>query len=82
MNKRKFKMGLDVAADGNIPTEYGLWSGRTADQATVQQNMERLCRLLKRHGWSVGEVMIIGDRANRSTELTSQSERRTGPGLR
>jgi len=69
MNKRKFKMGLDVAADGNIPTEYGLWSGRTADQATVQKNMERLCRLLKRHGWSVGEVMIIGDRANLNDEL-------------
>ena len=69
MNKRKFKVGLDVAADGNIPTEYELWSGRTADQATVQQNMERLCRLLKRHGWSVGEVMIIGDRANLNDEL-------------
>jgi len=69
MNKRKFKVGLDVAADGNIPTEYGLWSGRTADQATVQQNMERLCRLLKQHGWSVGEVMIIGDRANLNDEL-------------
>ena len=69
MNKRKFKAGLDVAADGNIPTEYGLWSGRTADQATVQQNMERLCRLLKRHGWPVGEVMIIGDRANLNDEL-------------
>jgi len=69
MNKRKFKTGLDVTADGNIPTEYKLWSGRTADQATVQKNMERLCRLLKRHGWSVGEVMIIGDRANLNDEL-------------
>jgi transposase len=69
MNKRKFKTGLDVTADGNIPTEYELWSGRTADQATVQKNMERLCRLLKRHGWSVGEVMIIGDRANLNDEL-------------
>jgi hypothetical protein len=26
MDKRKFKAGLDVAADGNIPTAYGLWS--------------------------------------------------------
>jgi transposase len=69
MNKRKFKTGLDVTADGNIPTEYKLWSGRTADQATVQKNMERLCRLLKRHGWSASEVMIIGDRANLNDEL-------------
>jgi transposase len=69
MNKRKFKAGLNVAADGNIPAEYELWSGRTADLATVQENMERLCRLLKRHGWSVEEVIIIGDRANVNDEL-------------
>ena len=69
MNKRKFKTGLNVAADGNIPAEYELWSGRTADLATVQENMERLCRLLKRHGWPVKEVMIIGDRANLNDEL-------------
>ena len=37
--------------------------------ATVQKNMERLCRLLKRHGWPVGEVVIIGDRANLNDEL-------------
>jgi transposase len=69
MNKRKFKAGLNATADGNIPAEYGLWSGRTADLATVQENMERLCRLLKRHGWPVEEVVIIGDRANLNDEL-------------
>jgi len=69
MDKRKFKTGLDVAADGNIPTTYGLWSGRVADLATVQENMERLCHLLKRHGWPVDEVLIIGDRANLNDEL-------------
>lgn len=69
MDKRKFKAGLDVAADGNIPTAYGLWSGRVADLATVQENMERLCHLLKRHGWPVNEVLIIGDRANLNDEL-------------
>jgi len=69
MGKRKFKAGLDVAADGNIPTAYGLWSGRVADLATVQENMERLCRLLKRRGWPVNEVLIIGDRANLNDEL-------------
>ena len=69
MDKRKFKAGLDVTADGNIPTQYSLWSGRTADLATVQQNMERLCRLLRSHGWPVEEVTIIGDRANLNDEL-------------
>ena len=69
MNKRKFKTGLNVTADGNIPAEYELWSGRTADLATVQENMERLCRLLKRHGWPVQEVIVIGDRANLNDEL-------------
>jgi len=69
MNKRKFKAGLDVAADGNMPTEYGLWTGRTADMATVQENMDRLCHLLRDHGWSVQETVIIGDRANLNDEL-------------
>jgi transposase len=65
----KFKAGLNATADGNIPAEYELWSGRTADLATVQENMKRLCRLLRRHGWPVGEVVIIGDRANLNDEL-------------
>ena len=69
MDKRKFKAGLNVAADGNIPVAYEPWSGRTADKATVQENMEQLCRLLRRHGWSVEEVSIIGDRANLNDEL-------------
>jgi transposase len=69
MNKRKIKTGLNATADGKLPAEYELWAGRTADQATVQQNMERLCCLLKRHGWLVREVTIIGDRANLNDEL-------------
>jgi transposase len=69
MGKRKFKTGLDVSADGNVPLEYALWAGRTADLATVQENMECLCRLLRSHGWSVQETIIIGDRANLNDEL-------------
>jgi len=69
MDKRKFKTGLDVSADGNLPLEYALWAGRTADLATVQENMERLCRSLKSHGWPVQETVIIGDRANLNDEL-------------
>jgi len=69
MNKRKIKGGLNVTGDGNLPAEYAVWCGRTADLATVQANIERLCRLLQRHGWPVREVMVIGDRANLNDEL-------------
>jgi hypothetical protein len=69
MDKRKFKTGLNVTADGNIPAEYELWAGRTADMATVQENMNHLRRLLEQHGWLVGEVVIVGDRANLNAEL-------------
>jgi transposase len=69
MNKRKFKNGLNVAADGNIPTEYAPWSGNTADLATVQENMEQLRCFLARRGWPIEEVMIVGDRANLNDEL-------------
>ena len=69
MNKRKVKTGVNASADGNIPTEYGIWPGNTADLATVQENMERLCDLLRRRGWSINETVIIGDRANLNDEL-------------
>jgi len=69
MDKRKFKTGLNATADGNIPAEYSLWAGNTADMATVQENMERLCRLLKQRGWPVEETIIIGDRANLNDEF-------------
>jgi len=76
MNKRKFKNGLNVAADGNIPIEYAPWSGKTADLATVQENMEQLRRFLARRGWSTEEVMIVGDRANLNDELALAYEDR------
>jgi transposase len=76
MNKRKFKNGLNVAADGNIPTEYAPWSGNTADLATVQENMEQLRCFLARRGWPIEEVMIVGDRANLNDELALAYEDR------
>jgi transposase len=69
MNKRKFKNGLNVSADGNIPIGHALWSGRTTDMATVEQNMKRLSRFLQRHGWPLERLLIIGDRANLSDKL-------------
>jgi transposase len=64
MNKQKFKAGLDVSADGHLPLLYQAWAGRTADKATVIENMQRLVKLLQRHGWSAQETLLIGDRAN------------------
>jgi transposase len=69
MDKRKFKTGYDVSADGNIPTDYAPWSGRTSDMETVQENMARLKRFLQQHGWPLTGVLIVGDRANLSDEL-------------
>ena len=76
MNKRKFKNGLNVAADGNIPTEYAPWSGKTADLATVQENMEQLRRFLAHRGWPIEDVMVVGDRANLNDELALAYEDR------
>jgi transposase len=76
MNKRKFKNGLNVAADGNIPTAYAPWSGKTADLATVQENMDQLRRFLARRGWPIEKVMVVGDRANLNDRLALAYEDR------
>ncbi len=68
-NKRKFKLGLDTLADGNIPGLYRLWSGRTADQATVQHNMENLARWLQRHGQPLHKTLVVGDRTMLNAEI-------------
>jgi len=68
-NKRKFKTGLNVTADGNLPWLYQLWSGRTADQATVQSNMRKLSTWLQRHGYPLQQTLVIGDRAMLSDEI-------------
>jgi transposase len=67
--KQKVKLGATASADGGIPADYAAYAGRTADLATVQDNMARLCRLLERQGQAVSEVLLIGDRANLNDEL-------------
>ena len=69
LNKRKLKESLNVTADGHIPVWYHLWSGRTADKATVQQNLEHLRQFLGACGKSPADVLIVGDRANLNDEL-------------
>jgi hypothetical protein len=54
---------VDVAADGNIPLDYQVLAGDQADKATVEENMQRLASLLKKHGQPLHEVLVVGDRA-------------------
>ena len=68
-NKRKFKTALNVTADGNLPWLYQVWSGRTADQATVQSNMNKLAHWLQQHGYPLQQTLVIGDRAMLSDEI-------------
>lgn len=74
-DKRKFKTSLNVTADGHLPWLYQLWSGRTADQATVQTNMANLARWLSRHGYPVSDSLIVGDRAMLNDEIALAYER-------
>jgi transposase len=59
-NKRKLKLGLNAAADGNIPLLYQTWSGRTADQATVETNLNNLVAWLHKRGKQLQESLIVG----------------------
>lgn len=68
-NKKKVKLELSSTSDGNVPVAYAPTSGRTADLATVQENMDRLCRLLRRRGYPMDEVVIIGDRGTLNDEI-------------
>ncbi len=62
-NKKKVKESLNVAADGNIPLDYRILPGSKADKATVEENMQRLAALLKKHGHPLHEMLVVGDRA-------------------
>ena len=69
MNKKKFKIGLNVSADGNIPLLYKFWSGRSADKATVEINMTMMKAFLEKRSHSRKKTIIIGDRANLDDKL-------------
>jgi len=69
MNKRKFKLALNAAADGNIPWLYRFLPGRTADQSTVMRNMNNLADWLERRGYRLSDTLVVGDRAMLSGEI-------------
>ncbi len=62
-DKKKFKTGLNAAADGHVPVDYLGQAGKTADKTTVEENMKRLAALLKKHGYQMEQVLVVGDRA-------------------
>lgn len=65
----KIKLGLTASRDGGIPLLFQAWSGRTADKATVQTNMQQLQAFLKQQGWNSQQVLVVGDCANLNSEL-------------
>lgn len=69
MNKRKFKLALNAVADGNIPWLYHFLPGRTADQATVADNMNNLAAWLQQRGYRLSDTLVIGDRAMLDDDL-------------
>jgi hypothetical protein len=75
MNKRKFKLGLNATADGNLPWLYRFLRGQTADQATVSDNMNNLAAWLQKRGYRLAETMIVGDRAMLSDEIALAYDR-------
>lgn len=74
-DKRKFKLALNTIADGNLPGLYRLWSGRAADQATVQQNMQNLQHWLASCKQPKYRTLVVGDRAMLNAEIALAYER-------
>lgn len=74
-DKRKFKLALNTIADGNLPGLYRPWSGRTADQATVQNNMQNLQRWLAAFQQPQSRTLVVGDRAMLNAEIALTYER-------
>lgn len=75
MNKRKFKLSLNVTTDGNLPWLYRFLPGATADQATVAANMNNLAAWLGQRGYHLAETLIVGDRAMLNDEIAIAYDR-------
>lgn len=75
MDKRKFKLALNAAADGHIPWLYRCLPGKTADQSTVMDNMNNLAAWLQRRGYQLSDTLVVGDRAMLSDEIAYAYDR-------
>ena len=56
----KLKLALLASRDGGIPWLFQAWSGRTADKATVQTNMDNLRAFLHQQGCQAAQVLVVG----------------------
>ena len=60
---RKIKLAGNVIQDGSILFWWRALSGRKADTATAEKNMEQLQEVLRRYEWPEDGVLIVSDRA-------------------
>ena len=68
-NKQKVKTGLTVTADGAMPLDFEVYSGSTADQATVQDNLKRLREAFEKIDWPLDQTIVVTDRAGLNSQL-------------
>ena len=71
-NKRKVKLGLNVLAGSLLPGPFQVWPGRTADQATVASNIERLSGWLRQFVAPDTSILVVTDRVMLHAELAFQ----------
>jgi len=48
---------------------FQAWSGRIADKATVQTNVQNMRQFLRQNGWKPSQVLVVGDCANLNSEM-------------
>lgn len=63
MDKRKIKLAANAVQDGGIPFVWRAICGRTADTATVEENLEQLQKTSHRYEWPEEGILVVGDRA-------------------
>ena len=63
MNKPKIKLAGNATQDGGVFFSWKGLSGRTADMATAEENIEQLREVLCQRQWPDGGVLVVSDRA-------------------
>lgn len=82
MNQRKVKLAANATRDGGLPLSWDAICGRVADTATVEENLRRLSKVLRRQDWPKGAVLVVGDRAMLDSHLAVVYDEHEERGLR
>jgi hypothetical protein len=82
MDKRKIKLAGNATRDGSIPLSWAAICGRRADTATVEENLRRLSRILRRQDWPEEAALVVGDRAMLNSRLAIVYDEHQESGLR